>query len=372
MLLWLCRWLARVLFGLSNRCLCTSMLKILRLELVCISQLRMRLLLRAIRMGQRKTWLGYVVQVLMFLMLLTLLQVESDADYIELMSQWTRPRKEVDCEGPIKRIQCIHEQVRREARRKLGLPITRESATLSKFVKKVRGAIEEELGTPISTIAPVAPQLVGWGSEDFQDALDLAGLTSTGPGDRFPNNKLIYWDTNAAFAGLGYGLCKSWTNPTECMMEGAQMPYEHVLFLNFDNSSFSATVQYMQHVHQEWTYSNKVDMELGWWNLPVFEVAKAQFWAQIHEIILEVAGALQRAPNKVIVMGDHGVNAEFLDVVKAAMWDVLEIDVSLMISATKIENVGMLAARGAADLARRAGVWRKWKAGQEYDESTEL
>lgn len=293
--------------------------------------------------------------------------MEADADYIDLMSRWTRSRREFDCEGPVKRVRCDFEQVRRAARRRLGLPITRESATLSKFVKRVRGAVEEELGTPIPTIAPAAPQLIGWDSRDFQDALSLAGLTSTRLGD-----KPTFWDTNAALAGLGYGLCDSGTSLADCLEEERQMPYEHVLFLDFDNSSFSATVQYLQHADQEWSYSNHVDMELGWWNLPVFEVSRARFWAQIHEVILEVAGALQRAPNKIVLLGDHGKHTEFLDVVQAALWDNLEIDASLMLDAYTAEDVGMLAARGAAKFAKRAQTWEDWKRAQSDDESIEL
>lgn len=295
-------------------------------------------------------------------------QVDADADYINLMSQWTRSRKGLDCEGTINRLRCNLEQVRRTTRRRLGLPITNESATLSKLVKKVRTAVEEEIGTSVSTIAAVAPQLIGWDSEDFQDALDLAGVTSTRLGD-----KPTYWDTNAAFAGLGYGLCESGTNLADCLEEERQMPYEHVLFLDFDNSSFSATVQYLQHADQEWSYSNRVDMELGWWNVPVFEVSRARYWTQIHEVILEVAGALQRAPNKIILLGDHGDNAEFLDVVKAALWDDLEIDASIMLSAQEGENVGMLAARGAAGFAKRAETWKQWTKAQDNSaESIEL
>jgi hypothetical protein len=150
------------------------------------------------------------------------------------------------------------------------------------------------------------------------------------------------------------------------------MPYQHVLFLDFDNSSFSATVQYMQHVDQEWSYSNRIDMELGWWNLPVFEVSRARFWAQIHEVILEVAGALQRSPNHVVLLGDHGADPEYLDVVKAALRDVLEMDVSLSLSANKAEDIGMLAARGAADFARRAEIWKHRREAQEDGESIEL
>lgn len=284
------------------------------------------------------------------------------------MSQWTRSWKEIDCEGPVKRLRCDLEQIRREARRKLGLPITRESATLSKFVEKVRNAVEEKLGAPVSTIAPVAPQLVGWVSDYFQDALDLAGLTSSRPDDQKPT----YWDTNAAFAGMGYGLCSIRTNLADCANEERQMPYEHVLFLDFDNSSFSATVQYLQHVRQEWTYSTRISTDLGWWNLPVFEVSRAKFWAQIHEVIQEVAGALQRAPNKIVLLGDHGENPEFLDVVKAALWDVLEFDIEVMLSAGNARDVGMVAARGAAEFALRAEMGRHAGRTRDGVESIEL
>lgn len=150
------------------------------------------------------------------------------------------------------------------------------------------------------------------------------------------------------------------------------MPYEHVLFVDFDNSSFSATVQYLQHADQEWSYSNSVSMQLGWWNLPVFETSRTEFWAQIHEVILGVAGALQRAPNKIVLLGDHGDDTELLEIVNAALWDNLEMDASLMLSASNGENVGMLAARGAAKFARRAQTWEAWKRGQSDVESIEL
>lgn len=293
--------------------------------------------------------------------------MEADADYINLMSKWTRSWKEFDCEGPIKHLRCDLEQVRREARRRLRLPITRDSATLGKFVKKVRGAIEQELGISIHTVAPAAPQLVGWNFDDFEDALHLAGLTSSRLGD-----KPTYWDTNAAFAGLGHALCEHKTDLADCLEEERQMPYEHVLFLNFDNSAFSATVQYLQHADQEWSYSNRADTHLGWWSLPVFEVSRARFWARIHEVILEVAGALQRAPNKVVLLGEHGADADFLEVVKAALWDVLEVDVSLLLSANEVEDVSVLAARGAAEFARRAETWKEWQRKQNDVESIEL
>lgn len=204
---------------------------------------------------------------------------------------------------------------------------------------------------------------------DFQDALDNAGLTSTRKGDG--SGRLIYQETNAAFAGLGHGLCDSWSHRKTCVDEESHMPYGHVLFFNFDDS-FSATVQYMKDTKQEWSYSHTINPSLGWWDLPVFEIPRAKFWARIHEEILDVAGTLQRPPNKIVLMGEHGRDEEFVEVVKAALWDVLEFDVSMMLDANHAGDTGKITSRGAAELAWRAGYWNARNEGLVEAEDMEL
>jgi hypothetical protein len=244
----------------------------------------------------------------------------------------------------------------RSSRKALGLPASRDAGVLGSFLKKVRGAVEEELESPISTIAPAFASLSGFDDDAFQDALEYAGLASVK--SVAGNDQLVYRETNAAYAGHGYGLCKSWRNPQECTDEEKHMRHEHVLFLNFDPAFFSATVQYMQNAYDDHAYSNINNMSLGWWNLPVYEEPRTMFWLRMHNTLTKVAGAMQRPPNKIVLLGEHAGDAEFIETVKAAMWDVLEIDVSMMLSANTAEGVGRLAARGAAELARRSEVGR--------------
>jgi hypothetical protein len=245
----------------------------------------------------------------------------------------------------------------RTSRKAIGLPASRNAGILGSFLKKVRGAVEDELKSPISTIAPAFATLNGFEEDTFHDALEFAGLTSIKPTNG--NDRFAYRETNAAYAGHGYGLCKSWRNSQECADEEKHMRHEHVLFLNFDSAFFSATVQYMQNAYDDHAYSNTNDMSLGWWNLPVDEVPRARFWARMHEELIKTVGAMQHPPNKIVLLGEHAGDAEFMDVVKTAMWEILEIDVSLMLSAHVAEGVGRLAARGAAEFARRREVWRR-------------
>jgi hypothetical protein len=114
-------------------------------------------------------------------------------------------------------------------------------------------------------------------------------------------------------------------------------------------------------------YYYSMDTELGWWNLPVFDVARAQFWAQIHEKILDVLERMPKPPDNIVLMGEHGVNAEFKEIVKAAMWEKFDFDVDPMLEAIEKDSAGKLAARGAAELGwqnedlNRQHEARRWK-----------
>ncbi|KAF2131398.1 hypothetical protein P153DRAFT_383509 [Dothidotthia symphoricarpi CBS 119687] len=298
-----------------------------------------------------------------------LVRIEADSEYFELLSQWTRSQDKSKCHGILGRLGCSLRRAGCQTRKAFGLPASRNSGILSNFLSRVRGAIEEELGSPISSIAPVFPLLPSFEEEDFQDALESVGLTSTR--SEHGSNELVYQETNAAYAGLGYGLCTSWSSHQACMDEASQMPYGHILFLNFDDS-FSATVQYMDNISQEWSYSHSINTSLGWWDLPVFEIPRAKFWARIHEEIVEVAGALQQPPNKIILQGAHARDEEFVEVVKAALWDVLEFDVSMLLEADNKVDPGTVAARGAAELAWRAEHLSLHHNGLEETEGMEL
>jgi hypothetical protein len=251
--------------------------------------------------------------------------------------------------------------LQRSSRRVLGLPASRDAAILSEFMKRVRSAIESEIDAPITIIAPAFPRLSPHLQKDVQEALSFAGLTSTrkntGHGDT-----IIYQDANAAYASLGHGLCESWSFKSDCLSQAWPAVYQSVLYFNFDNSSFSVGAMSLQNAFQEHsTYVYGSDMTLGLWELPVYEVPRAKFWARIHEMILDVLAPMSMPPNRIVLLGQYGADAEFEEVVKAAAWDKFEFDVELMLQAVRKEDVGASVARGAAELG-----WRDEEFKREY------
>ncbi|KAF1840846.1 uncharacterized protein K460DRAFT_370827 [Cucurbitaria berberidis CBS 394.84] len=263
-----------------------------------------------------------------------LVKVEGDAQYIELMTRWMNTRQGSS------------------------LPISRDAVTLSNFLHTLQIDVEEVLGSPMTNFAPAIFPLDTAKKQYFQDALDLAGLSSTRT--RTGNNLVVYEDTNAAYAGLDYGLCKNWTEYQDCLDEQSKLPYLDVLFLSFDNGSFSAIVKTLQSVFQEWPIHNHAfNLDLGWWNLPIHEVPRAKFWADIHEMVVDSISWLSRPPSRIVLMGAHGADKEFSAVVEAALWSVLEVDVNMMMQANKAEDSASLAARGAAEMAWRSQSWNR-------------
>lgn len=106
-------------------------------------------------------------------------------------------------------------------------------------------------------------------------------------------------------------------------------------------------------------YSHVSDPELGWWNLPVFEVPRAKFWARVHESVEKIASGLWKAPGRIVLMGEHGTDKEFREVVRTALGNALDVDVDAMLEVNKAEDTLYLAARGAAELAWRQEYWKE-------------
>ncbi|KAF2789965.1 hypothetical protein K505DRAFT_327898 [Melanomma pulvis-pyrius CBS 109.77] len=305
-----------------------------------------------------------------------LVMLDADANYIRSMARWADGESKRRCDTLWGKLQCSTAQVLRWSKKRLGLPATTDVGALAAFLQQVKTEVEtslevkaEKKGHPgaieVSNILPIFPTLPALEEEDIQDALEYVGLDWV-PAVR--QSSQFYHETNAAFAGLGNGLCKSWKDARECAKQEAAMMTEHILFLKFDDVSFSATLQYMQTAyHQQGIYAQALDMAHGRDALPVYEIARAKFWARIHEVIVDVAGALQKPPNKIVMMGMFGTDLEFVEVVKAALWEVLEFDVSQLVYANSRTMSRMSAARGAAEFAARSQHWRK--SGRKTEES---
>tara|TARA_R110002003_G_scaffold28_21_gene1706 strand:+ start:2406 stop:3152 length:747 start_codon:yes stop_codon:yes gene_type:complete len=234
-----------------------------------------------------------------------------------------------------------------------GVPLPQDVTTLTAFMSKVRKAIEIELDASIPDVAITIPRMPFYLQEEFQEPLKLAELESARAKLELIDTA-VYEESNAAYAGYGYGHCRA--KFEDCSSELNWQEYEHVLYLNFDNSSFSTGMMALQNAYQtQRMFTYAADTKLGWWNLPVFEVPRTEFWARIHEMITTVLEAFPEPIHKVVLLGDHGAEEEFKEVVKAAVWEVHEFDVETLLSVGKKEDVTYLAARGAAELEWHMG-----------------
>ncbi|KAH4047273.1 hypothetical protein HBI04_051810 [Parastagonospora nodorum] len=293
----------------------------------------------------------------------TLVKVAADADYIDLLSRWSQGQhdlKNQDChvqsrhssvpKEVSRRYRCTMRSLQRSSRRMLGLPASRDAAILSDFMSRVRSDLQAEILAPVTSIAPAFPRLSHSQKEDVREALSYAGLTSSRLRTSHAGT-IIYQDANAAYAGLGHGLCESQSSRSDCQSPAND---QSVLYFNFDNSSFSVGAMTLKSAFQEQrTYVYGSDTTLGWWDLPVYEIPRAKYWARIHEMILNVLAPMSLPPNRIVLLGEHGADEEFKEVVKAATWEKFDFDVELMLQTVKKEDVGSLAARGAAELGWR-------------------
>jgi hypothetical protein len=230
----------------------------------------------------------------------------------------------------------------------LGRPSTPEVGILAAMLQDVKIALADKLRTEVKAINPVFPMLAGLEQQDVPHALEYVGL-------EWPSYSSwsVYRETNAAYVGMGHGLCSSWENPHDCLFEETRMPYERALFLNFDNSSFGAVVQLMKTAGWQATPdSYTLDMDLGWWDLPMYEVPRARFWARIHETIVDVGNSGDGDIDKVFILGQHASDPEFLDVVEGALKEI--VGSPELTQMQKADNTEMVAARGSAEWAYRA------------------
>ncbi|ORY15619.1 hypothetical protein BCR34DRAFT_598351 [Clohesyomyces aquaticus] len=285
-----------------------------------------------------------------------LLRIEADSGYINLMSRWADITTKQNCSTPWEKVQCRLARQKRNVNKWLGRPATPDVGILSAFLTELKSAVEGTIGLPLTRAYPVFPMLPALEEEDIQDALEYTGIKWLFAERRSYHT---FWETNAAYAGLGYGLCELWKDAGQCEDQERKIPLEPILFLDFDNSSFAASLQGMSTVYMHYNITSQAHLDLGWFNMPTDDVPRAKFLARIQEVIVDVGSTLVRPPTKIILLGEYADDEDFREAVKAAIWELLEFDASSLLEANMMKRGEpmMLAARGAAEMAGRAEYW---------------
>ena len=132
-------------------------------------------------------------------------------------------------------------QAKRRARKAIGLPASEDVGTLETMIKSLKDAVEGYLGYRICSAAATTPHLLALYEEDMHDALEYHDLQYL----LLPIRYGQLWETMAAYAGYGLGLCSNYTNLPACRDEQHHWPQNIVLGVLYTRSvltvSFSVT-----------------------------------------------------------------------------------------------------------------------------------
>ncbi|KNG51421.1 hypothetical protein TW65_01436 [Stemphylium lycopersici] len=245
-----------------------------------------------------------------------LVRIDGDAEYTELMLRWTD-----------------------ESTKHANQVKSNDDAVLASFMTRIRRAIETELDGSMRQTALALPPLPSGLQQKFREASKLT---------LFEDEAILYEESMATHASL---------KPTlSCSKPSHPGQHQHVLFLAFDEAFFSASMHEVpcgSNSPQARMVTRISHSDLGWWRLPVYEAPRAKFWAKVQEGIVHVLSLQQRPPGRIVLLGSHGADPEFKNVVEEAVWSELEVDISTMLSVNAREDSQWLAARGAAELIAR-------------------
>mgnify|MGYP004188314547 CR=1 FL=1 len=240
--------------------------------------------------------------------------------------------------------------ISRKWRNLRGLPSTTDIVTFSEFLTRLGNYASVALMAPVTQVAVSLPDLPNLLSDDWAEIVDLSGLEvlKSYKTRGQPLNRL-----NAAWAGMGYGLCEYWRDIDACEEEEELIVPKFALELSFTGDELSAHKSWVFNAHNMYRIASANHKYLGydsWRSNP----SNSTFWDSLGKAVVDVATSEPEcAIEELVIMGEYAEDKNFLDAVWKALGDVVDVQKlwqPLQVSGFSAEFV---AARGAAELAKR-------------------
>ncbi len=242
-------------------------------------------------------------------------------------------------------------QYLRKARKAIGLPASSDVRHLATLLLNLRAAVEEQVG-PITSAGVTTMNLVALYDEDLHDAFEHVGLEYITFPVGYVGHNILY-ETSAAYAGYGYGLCTDYkTNPKACDQEQRDMADESVMAVVYTDTVLSVSLSVLRSADALWEppYRYLADFDLGYKSIS--EMDPEAYWGavglRLQQTMIENPG--YGRPSKVLLMGDRADGSEFRDTLGKALRAQME-EVPEILG----EGAVGVAARGVAEMAKREG-----------------
>jgi hypothetical protein len=157
-------------------------------------------------------------------------------------------------------------------------------------------------------------------------------------------------DLNAAWAGMGYGLCENWGDIVSCEQEEEKIKEQYVLGISLTRKELRLQNALTWNAHAISNLGIKQYEYLG------YEYANSYpnttYWDEVRAKIVQTVREGGMMPEKLIVMGESAEGHQF----EKTLWQALnDLDIKELYSSLQVSrfNATYVAARGAAALAKR-------------------
>ena len=238
--------------------------------------------------------------------------------------------------------------MKRQLKKRRGLPATEDVGIIANVLKNLRLECERKLGREVTAAVAARPKLPGITVEDLDDAMQYAGLRSL----RAYNYLGDVSETSAAFAGMGYGLCSKPRDLDICEDEEAEMPLQYVLAVSLTHNSLIVTHTVLTDANASWELKTVFEYNLGLEALKNYRDVSI-YWDKVRSTIRNVALISDEPLTTLLLLGEDGTNAKFLEVLRDALGDTQgTTSASLGVLSTTPDSL-YVAAIGAAEFAKR-------------------
>lgn len=238
-------------------------------------------------------------------------------------------------------------QLRRKARKAIGLPASQDVGHLAKMLSDLRNLVEEQIGKPIDSAGAATLNLVALYPEDLQDAFEYVGLRYL----TFPVRYDVLYETSAAYAGYGYGLCSDYTDRNACKQEQVDMPSDVVMAVLYTRTALTVSLSVIKSAYYLYEPLDRhlLDFSLGY-DARSLSTDEEDYWdavgSKLEQILIK--NPYYKRPAKVLLMGDCVRDENFQRTLKKAMGNQMA-----QLPEILIEDSEGIAAKGAAVFATR-------------------
>ncbi|KAG4442644.1 hypothetical protein IFR05_001900 [Cadophora sp. M221] len=273
-------------------------------------------------------------------------------DYTDLISRLGPPyvNNGPPFDNAMDKIRWNLDQASRKLRKLRGLPSTTDIDILSDFLIRLKYFASGSLMMPVTRVAISLPELPNLLSEDWAEVVEISGLEVL---RSYKNYGQPLRDVNAAWAGMGYGLCEHWRDIEKCEEEEELLIPRFALALSFTGDELSIHKTWISNAHWTFDIVSATYRDLGYdsWLL---NPANSTFWDSLGMAVADVATSKpEYVIQDLILLGEFAEEKDFLDAVWKALGDVTDVQKLWEPLQVSGFNAEFVAARGVAEFAKR-------------------